>query len=189
MLHRQLFRATEAVLAGKRVTYSPEEMIPGKSYGQQPARHIRRGAGGTLQPASGSLLHIQQCRRGDPAPEDGPRATTAHFEAESVNALVPIVHWQNDLNLSLTVVNIVTWDRAGLFYKLAGAFSVAGLSIVSSKAITRADHITVDTFYVVDSTGGVVQNPALRPQWTVALKRPSCAMRTSCPPFWSRSRR
>jgi [protein-PII] uridylyltransferase len=28
------------------------------------------------------------------------------------------------------VVNVVTWDRAGLFYKLAGAFSVAGLNIL-----------------------------------------------------------
>ena len=26
--------------------------------------------------------------------------------------------------------NVVTWDRAGLFYKLAGAFSMAGLSIL-----------------------------------------------------------
>ena len=35
---------------------------------------------------------------------------------------------------------------------------MAGLSIVSSKAITRADHITVDTFYVCDASGGIVQN-------------------------------
>jgi hypothetical protein len=83
-------------------------------------------------------------------------------EAESLNSLVPIVHWSNDLNLSMTVVNIVTWDRAGLFYKLAGAFSVAGLSIVSSKAMTRADHITLDTFYVIDPNGGVVQNEKAR---------------------------
>lgn len=79
-------------------------------------------------------------------------------EADSIGSLVPIVEWRDDLNLSLTVVNVVTWDRAGLFYRLAGAFSVAGLSIISSKAITRADHITIDTFYVCEPGGGIVQN-------------------------------
>ena len=56
----------------------------------------------------------------------------------------------------MTVVNVVTWDRAGLFYKLAGAFALAGLNIISSKAISRTDHITIDTFYVVVPGGGAV---------------------------------
>lgn len=76
--------------------------------------------------------------------------------ADSLGALVPVVEWQDDLNLGFTVVNIVTWDRAGLFYKLAGAFSLAGLSILSSKAMSRSDHITIDTFYVVQPGGGIV---------------------------------
>lgn len=79
-------------------------------------------------------------------------------EADSLGALVPVVEWHDDLNLDLTVVNVVTWDRAGLFYKLAGAFSLAGLNIISSKALTRADHITIDTFYVTDSDGGFVSS-------------------------------
>jgi [protein-PII] uridylyltransferase len=79
-------------------------------------------------------------------------------QAESLGSLNPVVEWHDDLNLGLTVVDIVTWDRAGLFYKLAGAFSLAGLNIVSSKALTRADHITIDTFYVTDASGGPVQN-------------------------------
>lgn len=83
-------------------------------------------------------------------------------EADSVGTLVPVVDWQDDLNLSMTVVNIVTWDRAGLFCKLAGAFSVAGLNILSSKAISRQDHITIDTFYVCEPGGGVVQNRQAR---------------------------
>ena len=52
----------------------------------------------------------------------------------------------------------MTWDRAGLFYKLAGAFSVAGLSILTSKVISRSDHIAIDTFYVVEPNRGVVQS-------------------------------
>jgi [protein-PII] uridylyltransferase len=83
-------------------------------------------------------------------------------DSSSMGSLEPVIDWHDDLSLSMTVVNIVTWDRAGLFYKLAGAFSVAGLSIVSSKAITRADHITIDTFFVCESNGGVVQDSTAR---------------------------
>ena len=79
--------------------------------------------------------------------------------ADSLGSLVPVVEWEDDLNLGLTVVHVVTWDRAGLFYKLAGAFTLAGLSIVSSKALSRADHITIDTFYVSDPSGGPVKDP------------------------------
>ncbi|MDX2187268.1 MAG: [protein-PII] uridylyltransferase [Opitutaceae bacterium] len=78
--------------------------------------------------------------------------------ADSVGSLKPVIDWKDDLNRSLTVVNVVTWDRAGLFYKLAGAFSVAGLSILSAKVISRADHIAIDTFYVVEPARGVVQS-------------------------------
>lgn len=78
--------------------------------------------------------------------------------ADSVGSLKPVIEWQDDINRSLTVVNVVTWDRAGLFYKLAGAFSVAGLNILGAKIISRSDHIAIDTFYVVEPGRGVVQN-------------------------------
>ena len=77
-------------------------------------------------------------------------------EADSLGSLVPVIDWENDQDRSMTVVNVVTWDRAGLFYKLAGAFALAGLNIISSKAISRTDHITIDTFYVVVPGGGAV---------------------------------
>jgi [protein-PII] uridylyltransferase len=79
-------------------------------------------------------------------------------EADSVSSLRPIVDWKDDINRSLTVVNVVTWDRAGLFYKLAGGFSVAGLNILGAKVISRSDHIAIDTFYVVEAGRGVVQS-------------------------------
>ena len=78
--------------------------------------------------------------------------------ADSVGSLRPIIEWKDDLNRSFTVVNVVTWDRAGLFYRLAGAFSVAGLNILSAKVISRADHIAIDTFHVVEPGRGPVQN-------------------------------
>jgi [protein-PII] uridylyltransferase len=79
-------------------------------------------------------------------------------EADSLGSLVPVVDWQDNLDQGLSVVTVVTWDRAGLFYKLAGAFSVAGLNILSTKAISRGDHITIDTFYVTEPSGGSVQD-------------------------------
>ncbi len=79
-------------------------------------------------------------------------------QADSVGSLHPVIEWKDDINRSLTVVNVVTWDRAGLFYKLAGAFSVAGLSILGAKVISRSDHIAIDTFYVVEPGRGVVQS-------------------------------
>ncbi|MGF1449742.1 MAG: [protein-PII] uridylyltransferase [Opitutales bacterium] len=83
-------------------------------------------------------------------------------ESHSVGSLVPVIDWRDDLDESMTVVNVVTWDRAGLFYKLAGAFTVAGLNILSTKAISRTDHITIDTFYVIEPGGGPSQNREAR---------------------------
>ena len=82
--------------------------------------------------------------------------------AYSMGTLTPIIHWHNDIDLSMTVVNVVTWDRAGLFYKLAGALTLAGVNIVSTKAITRKDHISIDTFYIIDPDGGVVSDKKAR---------------------------
>lgn len=82
--------------------------------------------------------------------------------ANSMGTLTPIIHWHDDIDLSMTVVNVVTWDRAGLFYKLAGALTLAGVNIVSTKAITRKDHISIDTFYIIDPDGGVVSDKKAR---------------------------
>lgn len=157
-LHRQLFKSTLAMLAGQHITHTPEAMIPKElikeklpeisedeieaHYNLLPERYF------IYNNADEIVLHIRMVNE----------LLRRISEADSLETLVPVVHWQDDLSLSMTVVNIVTWDRSGLFYKLSGAFSVAGLSIVSSKAITRADHITVDTFYVCDASGGIVQN-------------------------------
>ncbi len=92
-------------------------------------------------------------------------------EADSIGSLVPVVDWRNDEDQGLTVVNIVTWDRAGLFYKLAGALTVAGVNILSTKAISRNDHITIDTFYVVAPDGGMVQDPKAEEKFRSHLER------------------
>jgi [protein-PII] uridylyltransferase len=78
--------------------------------------------------------------------------------ADSVGSLRPVIEWKDDVNRSLTTVHVVTWDRAGLFFKLAGAFGAAGLNILSARITTRDDHIAIDTFHVVEPGRGMVQN-------------------------------
>jgi [protein-PII] uridylyltransferase len=95
-------------------------------------------------------LHVQMVHR----------LLTSITTADSLGTLRPVIDWRDDINRSVTVVNIVTWDRAGLFYKLAGAFSVAGLNILGAKIISRSDHIAIDTFYVIEPGRGVVQSAA-----------------------------
>ena len=91
-------------------------------------------------------------------------------QAESIGSLVPVIDWQDDRDQALTVVNVVTWDRAGLFFRLSGAFTVAGVNILSVKAISRTDHIAIDTFQVCDPGGGPVQNPRAREVFEQAVK-------------------
>lgn len=90
--------------------------------------------------------------------------------ASSVGSLEPVIEWYDDLDRGMSIVHVVTWDRAGLFYKLAGAFALANLSILSSKVITRQDHITIDTFCVEDAKGGIVQSKRARDQFEETVK-------------------
>lgn len=158
MLHTQLYDAARLALdgAGDRLADRPMiskesilEIVPGLSeeeieahYNLLPERYF------VYHNAEEIALHLRMVNK----------LLHTIAEADSLGSLVPVVEWQEDADLGLAVVHIVTWDRAGLFYKLAGAFAVAGLSIVSSKALTRADHITIDTFYVSDGDGGMVKD-------------------------------
>lgn len=92
-------------------------------------------------------------------------------DADTVGALHPVIDWKDDIDRGFTVVNVATWDRAGLFNNLAGALTVAGLSILSAKVISRTDHIAIDTFYVVEPGRGVVQSQSAMEKFRHTLKR------------------
>ncbi len=74
--------------------------------------------------------------------------------ADSVGSLKPIIEWTPDIENGISEVNVVTWDRAGLFHKLSGALNLAGYNILEAKAISRSDNIAIDTFYVQEKAYG-----------------------------------
>jgi [protein-PII] uridylyltransferase len=81
-----------------------------------------------------------------------------HFIRQQVFAeegtLSPIIHWQDEPDRGYNLVRICTWDRAGLFGKIAGTFSAAGLNILSAQIFTRGDGIVLDEFFVNDAKTG-----------------------------------
>lgn len=90
--------------------------------------------------------------------------------AESLGTLRPIIEWQDAPSGRHTAVHVVTWDRAGLFHKLAGGCSVAGLNILAARITTRADHIAIDTFHVVEPGRGAVRTEQAKQVFTRAVE-------------------
>ena len=80
-----------------------------------------------------------------------------------------IFEWQDDPNHSLSKLCIVSEERKGLFYKICGAITIAGLNILSSKVLSRSDGITIDTFALTAIGGGPVANERMRARFKEAF--------------------
>ena len=88
---------------------------------------------------------------------------------EKDRALSPVTAWLNEPDRGYNTVKICTWDRAGLFGKIAGSLSAAGLNILDAQIITRTDGIALDTFYVNDARTGNLAEPERHDQFARLL--------------------
>ncbi len=90
---------------------------------------------------------------------------------ESDKPLAPVVNLHNEPDRGYSVVRVCTWDRAGLFSKMAGSLSAAGLTILSARIFTRSDGIALDTFFVTDALAGTLATTEQRDAFETLLTR------------------
>ena len=70
-----------------------------------------------------------------------------HPKAKSVE---PVISWKHYPKKSYSEVLVCTWDRLGLFSKVAGSFALSGINIISADIYTRTDDLVLDLFRVCD---------------------------------------
>lgn len=93
--------------------------------------------------------------------------------------LAPIVHGQVAEARGCSVVRCCTWDRPGLFAKLAGAFTAARLNILGAEIYTRTDDLAIDTFYVTDADTGAPATPRVMERFRALARAALTAPATS----------
>ena len=91
--------------------------------------------------------------------------------AEEDKALQPVVKWNDEADRGYTAVQICTWDRTGLFSKITGCLTAAGLNILSAQIFTRTDGMILDTFFVTDAKTGSLAKKDERAKFEDLLQR------------------
>jgi len=91
--------------------------------------------------------------------------------SEEDSPLTPVVNWHNEPDRGFNTVKVCTWDRAGLFTKIAGSFSAMGLNILSAQIFTRTDGIVLDEFFVTDAKTGSLADRAQRDEFEKLLNK------------------
>ena len=85
--------------------------------------------------------------------------------------LEPVTHWQSDPDRGYTALRVCTWDRPGLFSRIAGSLSASGLNILSAQVFSRSDGLALDTFYVTRVTGETLVSKEDREKFETLLSR------------------
>ncbi len=75
---------------------------------------------------------------------------------EAERGLDPVTHWQGEPDRGYTALRVCTWDRPGLFSRIAGSLSAVGLNILSAQVFSRTDGLALDTFFVTRITGETI---------------------------------
>ncbi|NOS69167.1 MAG: [protein-PII] uridylyltransferase [Verrucomicrobia bacterium] len=85
--------------------------------------------------------------------------------------LAPVANLRNEPDRGYSAVRVCTWDRAGLFCKMAGSLSAVGLNILSAQIFTRSDGIALDTYFVTDAFTGKLATNEQRDEFEALLTR------------------
>jgi [protein-PII] uridylyltransferase len=86
-------------------------------------------------------------------------APNLRLMAESTDTQLAIAS-QVDADRGATLVTIYASDHPGLFYRIAGAISVAGGNIIDARIHTTRDGMAIDNFLVQDPLGRPFDDPA-----------------------------
>ncbi|MBA3963458.1 MAG: [protein-PII] uridylyltransferase [Chthoniobacterales bacterium] len=78
--------------------------------------------------------------------------------AHGRSPLAPMMRWEQ-VEKGHTVVSICTWDRPHLLERIAGAFTVASVNILSADLFMRRDNLVLDVFRVCSRKLGPVNDP------------------------------
>jgi len=70
------------------------------------------------------------------------------------HALEPVIAWHAEPDRGYSAVKVCTWDRPGLFNRIAGALAASGLNILSARVFSRPDGPVFDTLFVSDAATG-----------------------------------
>ena len=89
---------------------------------------------------------------------------------EQQRVLAPVTAWIDERDRGYSLVKICTWDRAGLFTKIAGSLSACGLNIMGAQIFTRGDGIVLDTFFVNDGRTGQIAGREQREKFSTLLE-------------------
>ena len=81
-------------------------------------------------------------------------------------ALAPAISWKPQPERGHTECRVCTWERKGLFARIAGSFAASGLNILSADIFTRTDNVAVDIFRVCDPS----QRAAMEPRDLAAVE-------------------
>jgi [protein-PII] uridylyltransferase len=91
--------------------------------------------------------------------------------SDESHPLEPIIQWADHPDRACNAVKVCTWDRAGLFRKIAGSVSAAGLNILSAQIFSRSDGILLDTLYVHDARSGGLAGPEQRDKFKEVINK------------------
>jgi [protein-PII] uridylyltransferase len=90
---------------------------------------------------------------------------------EDNRALSPATAWQDKPDRGYSAIKVCTWDRAGLFSKITGSLTAAGLNILGAQIFTRNDGIALDTFFVNDGRTGNLATRQQRDKFDSLLEK------------------